>query len=135
MTFIPAFSYVSNITNSCPPVVTTTTNHTLNTGMVARMRIPFSYGMQQLNNQIFSVTVLSPTTVSLQYTQAPQIVNVDSTNFNAFVNAGQPNQPQIVSVGAGASPLNNTPGQQLNGECQTLLNDQVYNNSTFEIPY
>jgi hypothetical protein len=134
MTFVPAFSYIANITNANPAVVTTTTNHTLNTGMVARLRIPYAYGMQQVNNQIYSVTVLSPTTVSLQVSQVPTAVNLNSLQFDPFVNAAQPNMPQIVSIGAGASPIN-SPIPMISGECQTLLNDQLYNNSTVEIPF
>jgi hypothetical protein len=135
MTFVPSFYYVSNITNANPAVVTTTTDHNFQTGMVARMRIPYLYGMQQMNNQIYSVSVLSSTSVSLQYTQVPVAVNVDSTFFDTYVNAAQKNTPQIVAVGAGPTPVFGTVRQTLNNECEYLLDDQVYNNSTVEIPF
>lgn len=135
MTFAPAFYYVSNITSANPAVVTTTTNHNFQTGMVARLRIPFSYGMQQINNRIFSVTVLSATTISLQYTQAPNAINVDSTSFDPYVNAGEKNTPQIIAVGSGATPVTNTAQQISVGECESLLGDQVANISTTPIPF
>jgi hypothetical protein len=68
---------VSGITNATQAVVTTTLNHGYTTGQVAQ--ITGATGMTAINNINFTVTVLTPTTFS---------INVDTTTFGAYTGGG-----------------------------------------------
>lgn len=137
MTFSPDRIPISNVTNANPAVVTTTVDHNLTTGQVVRINVPQGWGMTQMNHVQAIITVLSPTTFSLQKSQTPpSYINIDSTSFFPFTTPTVPQfTAEVLPIGAGPTPLMNTPGQVLNNECQDLLEDAVYNNSTSEIPY
>jgi len=136
MTFSPPRVAISAITQANPCVVTTSSNHNLTTGGVVRLHVPNNYGMVQLNNFIFSVTVLSPTTFSLQTKQVPPAINVDSTNFTAFTIPSNPQfTAEVISVGSGPTPLTNVAWQSTNNFCDSTIADQTLNISTTEIPF
>jgi hypothetical protein len=117
-------------------VITTSQDHNLSTGGVVRIHVPKTYGMFQLNNNLYSVTVLSPTTFSLQYSQYPQYLNVNSTQYPTF---SVPSNPQftaeVLSVGSGPTSQTALPWQVTNNTFDSTLKDQTYNNSTSEIPF
>jgi hypothetical protein len=136
MSFTPILSSISNITNACPAVVTTTIAHGLFTGAIVRLTVPQAYGMQQLNNKQVSVTVLSPTTFSCQYSQVPPGIQVDSTNFYPWVSAtDQRFQAQVIPMGSGPTPITILQWQANNNFCESTISDTFLNNSTVEIPF
>ena len=135
MTFVPGWTQISAITQANPGVVTCDTDHNLTTGQVVRFNIPKAYGMQQLNNVLAQVTELSTTTFSIQSSQVPNVINIDTSSFDPFVNAGTGTPAAIVCVGSAPTPLTNTFGQILQGDAVTTTDDQTVNNSTVEIPF
>jgi len=137
MTFSPVRIPISNVTQANPGVVTTSANHNLTTGQVVRVNVPSGWGMVELNKTLSIITVLSPTTFSMQKSQTPPFaINIDTSHFAAFTTPSTPQMTaEILPVGAGPTPVRNTPGQILNNECQDLLEDEFYNNSTSPIPY
>lgn len=136
MTFSPPRVAISAITQANPCVVTTSEDHNLVTGAVVRVHVPRNYGMFPLNNNLYSVTVLSPTTLSLQTKQVPPAINVDSTLFPAFTIPSNPQfTAEILSVGSGPTPLTNTPGQVLNNVCDDLLSDASQNIALVNQPF
>jgi hypothetical protein len=74
--FQPAMRLVASITQSNPALVTTTFAHQYLTGLIVRLDIPLACGMQQINQQVFEITVTSATTFTIK---------IDTTNFDAFV--------------------------------------------------
>lgn len=135
MVFVPPRSAIAGISNANPAVVTTTQAHSLASGQVVRLHVPPPYGMFQLNQKQFSITVLSANTFSLQYTQTP-FVNVDSTNYPAFVSVAQPQfTAEVISMGSGACPLGTSPGDILNSTATTTLADQTRNITRINIPF
>lgn len=135
MTFAPGNTLLTSITQANPGVVTCATDHNLTTGQIVRFNIPFSYGMQQLNNRLTQITTLSLTQFSIQDRQVPNYVDIDTTNFDPFVNAGTGTPAAIVCVGSGPTPLTFTPVQILKGEATSTIEDQTANTSTTEIPF
>lgn len=125
---------VTDITQAKPAVVTTESAHKLVTGQVVRMVIPKSYGMQQLTNMVFSMTVLSPTTYSLQYTQTPY-TDVDSRFYQPFVNVDTGTPAQATCVGNGATPIIFPSPYLVRGTAESLPNNPTLNDSTIEIPF
>lgn len=136
MTFSPARSAISNITRSNPCVVTTSTNHNLNTGGVVRLHVPKNYGMEQLNNLACAITVLSSLSFSLQYTQVPPAINVDSSNYTAFTVPSNPQfTAEVIPIGSGPTPVTGPQPLVTNNVCESTIEDQVLNISTTEIPF
>ncbi len=136
MTFTPERSAISAITQALPPVVTTSTAHGMTTGQVVRIHVPRNYGMYPLNQGLYSITVLSPTTFSLQFRQVPPAVNVDSTQFPAFVIPSNPSfTAEVLAVGSGPTPINTTEVAIRNNVCETLLDDATFNDSISPIPF
>jgi hypothetical protein len=100
------------------------------------VHVPKNYGMFPLNNNLYFVTVLSPVTFSLQYSQIPPAVNVNSTQYPAFTVPSNPQfTAEVISVGSGPTPITKTPPQIQNNVCDSLLTDQTLNISTQEIPF
>lgn len=135
MTFVPGWLQISDITQANPGVITTTADHNLTTGQVVRIHLPQPYGMQQLNNVLAQITYLSATTFSIQSSQVPMVVNIDTSVYDPFTNVGTGTPPGIVSVGSAPTPITNTPVQAIRGDAITTLDDQTVNNSTVEIPF
>ncbi len=88
--FVPSGQIISNITKASPGVVTTVANHGYLTGLIVRLVVPLIYGMQQVNGQIYQITVLSSNTFSL---------DVSTANFDSFVPGSQSQSPQVIPVG------------------------------------
>jgi len=135
--FNPDRLVIASITQANPAVVTTSTDHNLTTGQAVRINVPIYYGMFQVSRKIYQITTLSPTTFSLQYSQVPTATNVDSTNYNPFSIPATPQRftAEVLPVGSGPTPLNNTIAQQINGTCVTTLDDATTNISTVPIPF
>jgi len=88
--FQPAMRIVSGITNAFPAVITTTFDHTYVSGEIVRIIIPPGFGMQQINQQIGPITVLSSTTFSIP---------IDTTRYDIFsVPSTQPANKQYAQV-------------------------------------
>jgi len=112
---------ITGITAADPCVITHST-YTFQNNQIVRLTDlgqcgAVNHGMQQLNNNRYSITVLSPTTFSLQdpITGEP----IDSTLFSAYVSGGRIclesnvitlNNPQVAPYSA-TSPYNPNPYQ------------------------
>lgn len=136
MTFTPDRIPIANISQANPAIVTTTIPHNLTTGQVVRINCPQGWGMIQINKTMNIITVLSANTFSLQQTQVPVAVNVNSTNYAAFTTPSKPQfTAEVLPMGAGPTPNLSTPTSILNNQCQDELDDAVFNNSTAPIPF
>ena len=107
-TFMPAIRDILSITQANPAVITTTfdgTNPGDNgylSGLIVRLNIPLNFGMQALNEQIFTITVLSSSTFSIP---------LDTTSLEPFsVPSIQPGfnytPAQVTPVGEVTAQLN-----------------------------
>ena len=97
--FTPNGSVILNITNANPGVVTTNTPNGYKQGLYVRLLIPTNLGMQQVNNQVYLITVLTAQSFS---------INVDTTNYDLFNIAGPTQQvAQVIPVGEVALTLIN----------------------------
>ena len=131
MTFSPARVAISAITQANPCVVSTASAHNLTTGQVVRIHVPTNYGMVQLNQNLYHITVLSPTSFSLQYTQVPPAINVNSIDYPAFPIPSNPRfTAEVLAVGSGSTQIINTQVQIQNSTCQSLVEDATTNVST-----
>lgn len=136
MTFSPHRYAISGITKANPAVVTTATANVLTTGQVVRLHVPQNYGMIELDNKIFSITVLTNMTFSLQYTQVPPAVNVDSSSYRTFTIPSKPQfTAEVICVGAGPTPILSPALYKTNNVCESLFDDALANDSTVEIPF
>ncbi len=79
--FQPAMRLIAAITNANPAVVTTTFAHLYLTGLIVRLDLPPAVGMPQANGMTGTITVLSPTTFS---------INIDTTLFTPFAIPAMP---------------------------------------------
>lgn len=98
--FKPATRLIESITNANPAVVTTTFAHGYVDGTVVRLDIPPADGMQQANQLTGTITVLSPTTFS---------IDIDTRLFAAFAIPASPSP--IIQICAFVVPIgsaNNT---------------------------
>lgn len=135
MTFTPQRLAIEDISRSDPGIVTTSIPHLLATGCVVRLHVPKNYGMYQLNNVISIITVLSNNSFSLQYTQTP-IVNVDTRLYSPFTIPNNPSfTAEVIPIGSGPTPIHSPEVYERNGVADSMLYDQVLNNSTVEIPF
>lgn len=94
--FVPNRQTVSNITRANPGVVTTTQDHGYQDGLFVRFYFPIRFGMTQVNQNVYQITVLSHTTFS---------INADTTNFDTFAVLGTSQSPQVIPVGEVANTL------------------------------
>jgi hypothetical protein len=74
--FGPDSQVITDITNANPGVVTTQSVHGFEDGLYVRISMPGNFGMNQVANQFYEITVLSTTTFSIP---------INTTNFDAFV--------------------------------------------------
>ena len=98
MTFYPALSYITGITNSQNAVVTFSTNHDFTDGEYISFRVDQQAGMYEINNRRGRVLSHDDTTLT---------VDIDTTTWNAFINnspitEGSP--PLAVPAGSGILP-------------------------------
>lgn len=110
--FIPNRQTVQNITNGNPAVVTTTQANGYHNGLFVRIVLPRDWGMQQVNGGVYQVTILSPTTFS---------INVNTTNFDSFTSGSARQVPQVIPVGEVSSTLVNA----------VINNDNIVPESSF----
>lgn len=78
--WLPQANIITSITNANPAVVTTMTSNGYQSGYNVRIVLPFpytlSFGMYQINDLVGTITVLSPTSFS---------IDIDTTGFSTFV--------------------------------------------------
>ena len=94
----PNYSIISSITNANPGVVTTVSPHDYYSGLIVQFFYGPKFGMQQLIGNIYTITVLSPTTFS---------INQNTSLFDTFTIGTNKQSPQVVPVGEIASTLKN----------------------------
>lgn len=94
--FVPNRQIIENITQANPGVVTTTQDNGYHNGLFVRIQLPGSFGMSQLDDQVFQITVLTSDTFSIP---------VDTRNFDAFSLSTTTQSPQVIPVGEVASTL------------------------------
>lgn len=94
--FVPNRQQIQSISNANPAVVTTTQDHGYLTGLVVRLTFPVTFGMPEVNGQIFEITVLTTRTFSIP---------VNSTAFQAFTVASTTQVAQVIPVAEIASTL------------------------------
>lgn len=89
-TFQRALRIITAITNANPASITTSFAHQYKTGLIVRIVVPVSDGMQQINGQTGTITVTSPTTFN---------IDIDSTNFDSFAVPGMATQcAQVIPI-------------------------------------
>lgn len=136
MSFTPTRLPITDITRSMPCVVTTGSDHNMTTGQVIRVHVPKGFGMVELNQKLFSITVLTATTFSLQYSQVPPAIPVDSSDFTPFIALPVSRfTAEVLPVGSGPTPVTNTEWQARNDHCEDLYGDAISNVATVNIPF
>lgn len=96
--FIPNRQQVASITRANPGVVTTTQANGYLQGLYVRFYFPINFGMMQLNDNVYLITPLTPTTFA---------IDVDTTNFDAFAITSTVQLPEVIPVGETADTLKN----------------------------
>lgn len=136
MTFTPSRSPISGISKGNPCVVTTGVNHGLTTGQVVRLHVPSNYGMVELNQRAVSVSVITPTTFSIQSTQVPPARDINSTSFTAFTTPVKPQfTAEVLPIGSGPTPVTQPDPLVNKNVCDTPIADATTNIDTTEIPF
>jgi hypothetical protein len=112
-------SLISGVTKADPCVVTTSAAHGLQTNQIIRITdlgqletsplTPTSRGMDELNDNRYSVTVINSTSFSLQDPVTGE--NIDSTNFVTWVAGGRINlESRVISLNnPQVAPYSSTP--------------------------
>lgn len=94
--FQKAMRLIASITNAQEATVTTTFDHQYIPNMFVRIRIPSSFGMQQLNGQQVLITSV-PTDTTFT-------IDVDTLQFDTFAPPGSPTLcAQVIPIGAFAT--------------------------------
>lgn len=107
-TFQQAYRLITNITNANPAVVTTSFDHQYLDGLIVRLVVNNPYGMVNANGLTGTITVLTPTTFS---------IDIDTTTFNPFTYPG-PTPPIGTRTPAQVVPV---------GEINSILYNAVHN--------
>lgn len=97
-TWTPTRQIVAGITNANPAVITTVDNHGYHDGLFVRFVFPVSFGMEQLSQNPYQITVLSVNTFS---------INENTSNFDSFTISSSLQSPQVIPVGEVALTLIN----------------------------
>ena len=97
-TWSPLNRTVASITNANPGVVTTSSPHGYFNGLQVRFFFPANFGFTQSLGQIYTITVLSPTTFSL---------NANTTFYSPFNDSVTTQTPQVIPVAEVALTLKN----------------------------
>jgi hypothetical protein len=97
-TWKPLQKAVTSITVANPGVATTSTAHGYSDGLIVRFEFFDNYGMFQVLGNQYTITVLTPTTFSL---------NASTLGFDPFVISSTTQTPQVVPVGEIATTLQN----------------------------
>lgn len=88
--FLPSSNIVIAITRANPGIVTTSSDHGYLTGLFVRIVCPISIGMNEVLNDVFKITVLTPTTFSIE---------TDTSNFTSFAVSSSSQSCQVIPVG------------------------------------
>jgi hypothetical protein len=97
--FVPNGQIIANITNANPGVVTTSIPHGYKNGLYVRLIIPDGFGMIQVNNQMYLITIIDATTFS---------IDANTTNFDPFIDVmNRVQNPQVIPTGEIALTLIN----------------------------
>jgi len=105
---IPSTLLITYITRSYPMVITftvpSTGSNTYIPGQLVRLRVPITWGMFQANGLVGNILEAGSSTMSL---------NIDSTNFDAFVDGSSSSETPASLSPAGSQNLeyNNTTDQ------------------------
>jgi hypothetical protein len=91
----PAMRIIQAISKSNPAVITTTFAHQYTSGIIVRLDIPLSNGMQQIAGVTYPITVTGLTTFT---------VPIDSTSFVTFVDT---NCASVIPIGETNDMLTN----------------------------
>lgn len=104
--FTPFFSFIEDISQAINAVITFTEPHSFTIGEIVSFRVSRASGMFEMNNQDALVIGLTSTTIT---------VPINSTNYNAYVNAGLYIQNPAVCVpsSSGVIPNNIPPATNL----------------------
>ena len=97
-TWKPVQRTVTSITVANPGVVTTSEAHGYFDGLIVRFEFFEDYGMFQVLGNLYTISILSPTTFSL---------NSSTLGFDPFVISTTTQTPQVVPVGEEALTLQN----------------------------
>lgn len=89
--FVPSSQIISTITKANPGVVTTVANHGYQSGLFVRLVIPLASGMEQVNGQVYTISVLSNNSFD---------IGVNTTNFDSFIPGSTKQLPQVIPVGS-----------------------------------
>ena len=90
-TYAPIMMPVTAISKTNPAVITTLAASGYLNGAIVRINVPDGFGMRQINQLTGTVTVLTPTTFS---------VDIDASLFDPFiVPANRTQQSSVVPVG------------------------------------
>ena len=77
----PAMRLISSITQANPVVIETSFAHDYVTGLIIRINVPAYYGMRQIDKHVGKITVLSPTTFSM---------DLDTSKYDPFAVPASP---------------------------------------------
>lgn len=88
--FLPPSNTITSITQANPCVITTGTDHGYLSGLYVRIILIGASGMQQLNNNVYLIVVLSNNSFT---------IGINTTNFDAFALLDNNQVPQVIPVG------------------------------------
>lgn len=132
--WIPDAQVITSINQANPAIITTASPHGYSTGFNVRIVFPFPYalyfGMYQINDQVGTITVLSPTAFS---------ITINTLNYNAFTVGTTLQNAQVIPISQYVNgelldftqvnpvnpyplsnvPLFQSPGLQAAGPCST----------------
>ena len=96
--WFPIYNIITAITQANPAVITTATNHNYDNGLYIRVVMNGNFGMGGLDNNVYLINVLTPTTFS---------INANTINQDPFAVGSNKQSPQVIPVGEVALTLNN----------------------------
>lgn len=132
--WLPGTATIVSISNAFPALITTAQPHGYSSGFNVRIVFPFPYtsafGMVQIDEQIGTIEVLSPTSFT---------ISIDTTNYDPFTIGTTLQSPQVIPIGQYTNtdiddssqvnppnphvlsqvPLFQKPGLQAPGACST----------------
>ncbi len=89
--YSPSRFEIEDIVKGRTTIVTTTEDHNYVIGQLVRITIPAAYGMYQINeNQGIVIAIPADDEVEIQ---------IDSSTYDSFIAASDPNVPQILAIG------------------------------------
>jgi len=94
--FQPAMRVVTAITNANPALVTTSFANNFESTDIVQFYMPLGFGMQQINGLMGHVTVVSPTTFS---------VNINTLNFDVFSDPSNGQFAQVIPIAESNSTI------------------------------